>query len=34
MLFDDIVEERLAMHDLSGSENAEDAGRIGAMLEN
>ncbi len=34
MLFDDIVEEGLVMHDLFGSENAEDADRIGAMLEN
>jgi hypothetical protein len=34
MLLDDVVEEGLAIHDLSRSENAEDAGRIGAMLEN
>ena len=34
MLFDDVVKEGLGMHDLSGSENAEEAGRIAAMLEN
>jgi hypothetical protein len=34
MMLDEAVEVRLAMDDLSRSEEAEDADRIGSTLEN